>query len=517
MLKSLFIIVLLGKIISSLYSFALGFEHTASPLNGFGVLWSDPIWLWSFTIPFFFMMIYVITGGIYVQNQPQKVLFSYADSCYYLGFLFTIASIIIALTSIRNDAFSVSELAIRFAAAMLTTFVGMAVRLFIFTFDSSHPRLKVFTGNGGTTEVSLHKESTSHLSHSSQTQNANPELEKISNLGDPKLVNENEDINFILQVSCQNLALLNNMLVESIQKFEQLLEVMLNATSRVGNDIVVEGEALKSFHQQLQDKTKELDDNWTKLMERNLTSFVETTTVVKKQIQGIEETSLESLNKISAETRVSLNSLVTSFEETLKETSNAQIKKQEELVLALLNEFKDKLKQDLHSLESSLAIDSSPLQRSIKDCSEVLHAQAKDVTQSVDSLQVSLEQFNKDLELFNGISNLNGLAYKIDELQKTISDVTDSLNKSNEEIRKSSEPLRINVQRVEDGLNLIEKETRAKVDDEVNQVKTKLQSVALGFEQSLGNLTKEVDELTKKKVAAYSPSSFSVFKWFKRL
>lgn len=149
-LKSLFIIVLLSKIAASVYAFYLGFSLIAQPLTSFSVLWHDPIWRWSFTLPLGFMLIYVFFGWLLVRKATKKERASFADSCYYLGFLFTIASIIIALTSIRDDGFSVAEIAIRFAAAMLTTFIGMAIRLFMITFGKRRITTLLFGPKGRT-------------------------------------------------------------------------------------------------------------------------------------------------------------------------------------------------------------------------------------------------------------------------------------------------------------------------------------------------------------------------------
>ena len=57
-----------------------------------------------------------------------------ADSCYYLGFIFTITSITIALTELPYLQERLADIATRFGVAMFTTVLGLAVRVVIVNF-----------------------------------------------------------------------------------------------------------------------------------------------------------------------------------------------------------------------------------------------------------------------------------------------------------------------------------------------------------------------------------------------
>ena len=113
-----FLVALAGKIISAVLSIILN-----SP------------WVFGFGIPLTIMLVYMIFGHFQTHKGCYRIRQGYGDSCYYLGFLFTVASIILALFVLGSeDNLVTSELAIRFAAAMVTTLLGMAVRVYIVTF-----------------------------------------------------------------------------------------------------------------------------------------------------------------------------------------------------------------------------------------------------------------------------------------------------------------------------------------------------------------------------------------------
>lgn len=79
-------------------------------------------WFFGFFLPLSFMLVYMWYGNKKTKDSGHSMRQSYGDSCYYLGFLFTVASLIAALFVLGlHDNLETAELAIRFAAAMVTT------------------------------------------------------------------------------------------------------------------------------------------------------------------------------------------------------------------------------------------------------------------------------------------------------------------------------------------------------------------------------------------------------------
>src|SRR5205085_699535 len=96
-----------------------------------GIGWYlDPQWAkWSFGLafPLLIMAAYVWLGlNRRDGDVPDE---KFADSCYYLGFIFTITSIIFSLFDLPNIGTKMQDIAVRFGAAMVSTVAGLVVRV----------------------------------------------------------------------------------------------------------------------------------------------------------------------------------------------------------------------------------------------------------------------------------------------------------------------------------------------------------------------------------------------------
>ncbi len=81
----------------------------------------------------FFMLSYFISGNILVKNsQISKEQF--ADSNYYLGFLFTLVSLSSSLIWIVLEQSYLDDLIGNFGIALLTTVFGLFIRIYIINF-----------------------------------------------------------------------------------------------------------------------------------------------------------------------------------------------------------------------------------------------------------------------------------------------------------------------------------------------------------------------------------------------
>lgn len=94
----------------------------------------DPIWF-GFFIPLGVMIGYCIVGYfVHSRYDIRLTTAKFADSAYYLGFLFTVGSIIVCLADIQSIGDNLSGMAARFAAAMISTAIGMVARTLLVGF-----------------------------------------------------------------------------------------------------------------------------------------------------------------------------------------------------------------------------------------------------------------------------------------------------------------------------------------------------------------------------------------------
>lgn len=87
----------------------------------------------GFIFPIAVMLAYILIGTYCRNDDVSKEKF--ADSCYYLGFIFTVTSISVALIDLPNIALQIQDIAVRFGAAMMSTVLGLAVRVGMVTFQ----------------------------------------------------------------------------------------------------------------------------------------------------------------------------------------------------------------------------------------------------------------------------------------------------------------------------------------------------------------------------------------------
>jgi len=114
-IQSLFLIVLGAKVASSGAAWALGRP-----------------WSLGFALPVALMCLYIVLG---LRRAPDDVGDErFADSCYYLGFIFTITSIVFALFDLPAIGTRIEDIAVRFGAAMVSTVLGLCVRVWLVTF-----------------------------------------------------------------------------------------------------------------------------------------------------------------------------------------------------------------------------------------------------------------------------------------------------------------------------------------------------------------------------------------------
>lgn len=89
-------------------------------------------WSLGFVAPLAVMGWYIFVGSRRGDTAVSDEKF--ADSCYYLGFMFTVVSIVFGLFDIPQIGERIQDIAVRFGAAMLTTVLGLFVRVYLVSF-----------------------------------------------------------------------------------------------------------------------------------------------------------------------------------------------------------------------------------------------------------------------------------------------------------------------------------------------------------------------------------------------
>lgn len=91
----------------------------------------DP-WILGLAMPLAVMAAYILLG---IHRRDKDVTDEkFADTCYYLGFIFTITSIIFSLFDLPNIGTRIQDIAVRFGAAMVSTVFGLVVRVCLVSF-----------------------------------------------------------------------------------------------------------------------------------------------------------------------------------------------------------------------------------------------------------------------------------------------------------------------------------------------------------------------------------------------
>lgn len=98
---------------------------------GISLVLASP-YVFGLALPLIVMGLYIWLGATKRDTIVSDEKF--ADSCYYLGFIFTIASIIASLFDLQNIGSGLSDVAARFGAAMVSTCLGVIVRVILVSF-----------------------------------------------------------------------------------------------------------------------------------------------------------------------------------------------------------------------------------------------------------------------------------------------------------------------------------------------------------------------------------------------
>ena len=193
-------------------------------------------------LPLAAMVLYFVLGYPSMRITAAKPVF--ADSFYYLGFLFTFAALLIAITVKGSDITSITS---QLGTALSTTIFGMLLRILISHFDPIETEVNTAVSDEMANMATQIRRLTEELTESIQEQlNAmmtissasetqlsaiNQALEKISNIDTPQ-----ESLNRF-EEKISNVADGLNSLVSNANLAKNTLQEFSSSTSNVANSI----------------------------------------------------------------------------------------------------------------------------------------------------------------------------------------------------------------------------------------------------------------------------------------
>lgn len=187
-------------------------------------------------------------------KQPAALLSMFSDSVYYLGFILTLVSLVCSMLFFKfeDGASSASVVISQFGAAMITTLMGLAIRIWLQNFDTTIESAQLSaresldeTVRGFNVQMRLTNESLTKLS---SVMNKSIEETEERNKKSVEMLKETQDKlaklgeKSLTEFSSSVQKLISN----SLSELEQLSAMVSQRVSKVGNEIIESNETLFS-------------------------------------------------------------------------------------------------------------------------------------------------------------------------------------------------------------------------------------------------------------------------------
>lgn len=272
------------------------------------------------------------------------------------------------------------------------------------------------------------------------------------------------------------MAILNNQLVQSINKFGQLLDLMMNATSRITSDLEIEKEKVAEFNNQLQIQSQESIKKATEDFSSSLKKISDSASSFFEDLKDNNLQSTKGLTDSLNKEKDSLNELLTKFNENLTHSQDMF----EKALLAEINNFKDLNSKNLEEqadkdkeliliLSNQISTTFNELSRTVSrpfesieitklnesiisfsDCiteatnnfkksSEENNNALIDVRRKINSLNFSNHSNEVNEELLNFKSKIASLGDKLKETSICIENFNHQINTANDQIKQTTE------------------------------------------------------------------------------
>ena len=96
-----------------------------------GWLLNSP-YLCGIVFPVLCMLAYSSLG--FIEEKNETLIEQFADSIYYLGFLLTLVALIVSLAILNENEYSLEGVGGRFGIALITTVLGLFIRIILTNF-----------------------------------------------------------------------------------------------------------------------------------------------------------------------------------------------------------------------------------------------------------------------------------------------------------------------------------------------------------------------------------------------
>ena len=445
-----FIIALVTKI--GLATFAACFpENTSST------------WIFGFWLPIAVMVLYIIFGYVRTLHSSLEERLNYGDSCYYLGFLFTIASIILSLyiIGVTEDQFSAPDLAIRFAAAMVTTLLGMSIRVCLVTFAK-----KKIDRKPGQLDPVIH--------------------------GDEPQSGSSQEI--YIEANLKNLEKLNKSLVLNIDATEQLRANLVNLGARITSDIEVNSKAFQEFLNEAIDKTnsclegtqaafgKAMNDCTEQTKEKLATLVSENTASTQKFIDDSSKQISKSVEEIDKQ---SLNSIqrINDAADNIDKLSQSSIQRINDVAEKTVDNVSTAVKNSLESISKQAEAASTKFEKSLDEIIPTKEWQEslKKISQDLNSV---IEDFSEKTKL---LINTSG------NVQQGAQEFSDAFSNSAKALNNELEKLISSLEKKSNEMNTEKTDFRKSFQSSVENIEKKLNDISSMSDQ----LSSQADELKR--------------------
>lgn len=373
-------------------------------------------WLLGFIVPLAFMGAYILLGFWRNPNEVSDERFG--DSCYYLGFIFTISSIAFSLFDIPDldKANRLTEVAVRFGAAMVSTFIGFMVRVYLVGFrqDMSSAMQSLeeqIIQSAKTLQTRLEMSQEAFRDYEAKVRQAANDTETrvrmaVENVGRQL----SEEMASALRALAAEVQALHRVTAEEMRTAGQTLTAELTRSSEVLSANLQQAQSLLSgFGDQLSARLRAItfpDDYFTKALSTPLGNVVTSVTALSQDLNGLRDSvrsSASSLAKamekldVSMEAPQSVRELVDKQEALARQAVGALSAASQSIEASALA---------LKGGNESLARIAQQLSTAQASHSEVISA-ARDMLQSVATRQ---QAHSSELE------SLSALVRKTDEL-----------------------------------------------------------------------------------------------------
>lgn len=345
-------------------------------------------------------------------NAPRAVV---GDSCYYLGFIFTLVSLIASLWLIRgvseDGQVNFSQIVSSFGLALVTTVIGLVMRLIITSFDVETKQrqeqierdiehsLEVFKGQIDTLTSTVITSIVKVSTETNETITNTLKRFEDANLATTKLYSESMERNLEtikvsvdgMQARIDNISISEDMIVKPVMKSLKGLTDSLTGFSNYFSKAATE---LQSNNEQL------------------AYQLAGSTDTINKHIDGFEQKLNDVIKAQAAQYRETLADIGNSVVESIGDFKDINIDAQSE-VEARLKQVSSQLDSFNVAIEGAIPAINSNMQLLVEESEAIQN-------QMADSPKILKEYINTLEEFVEKLSQVEKMTPGIDKLQQTL-------------------------------------------------------------------------------------------------